>query len=177
MDEGTSGNLVQGNFIGTDAAGKAGLGNFAGVALFLTSGNTVGGTSAAARNVISGNNYGVFIFQSNANLVQGNFIGLAANGGTALGNSSHGVVVTRGSANNSIGGTAGGAGNRIAHNGGDGVLVGSDDRDDNIGFLRGQRQRHPRQLHLQTPARASTRRYKASHRTMRTIMTTDQTIC
>src|SRR5204863_487373 len=46
---------VQGNFIGTDAAGNTPLGNGIGVFLNDAVDNTIGGMTAAARNVISGN--------------------------------------------------------------------------------------------------------------------------
>ena len=126
----TTGNVVQGNFIGTNTLGTADLGN-SGIGVFIFAGadnNTVGGTAAAARNVISGNDVGVSITGTGVtgNVVQGNFIGLAAIGASALGNTRHGVFVADAAANNSIGGTATGAGNAIAHNGGDGVLIGSD---------------------------------------------------
>ncbi len=50
-----SGNLIVGNFLGTNAAGTAALGNgWLGVDVG-SSNNTTGGTSAGARNVISGN--------------------------------------------------------------------------------------------------------------------------
>ena len=50
-----SNNLVEGNLIGTNAAGTAALGNgLTGVYVGAAS-NTIGGTTAAARNVISGN--------------------------------------------------------------------------------------------------------------------------
>ncbi|MFQ5640526.1 MAG: hypothetical protein ACE5IR_21300, partial [bacterium] len=85
FDDGTFGNKVQGNFIGTDVTGKAGLGNqVSGV--FIRGGatnNKIGGTSVRARNVISGNNFtGVTIFGSNTtdNIVEGNFIGVDRSG-------------------------------------------------------------------------------------------------
>ena len=53
-----TGNLVQGNYIGTNAAGDADLGNGRdGVYLITTSGNTIGGATAGAGNVISGNGF------------------------------------------------------------------------------------------------------------------------
>src|SRR5262245_54496371 len=60
---GGAGNAVQGNFIGTDATGTLALGNSGGVSISSnTSNNTVGGTTPAARNVISGNaRYGISI--------------------------------------------------------------------------------------------------------------------
>jgi titin len=89
-------------------------------------GNIVGGTTAAARNVIAGNKrYGVLI-NGNNDLVEGNFIGTQKDGVHALGNASSGVFVTGGGANNTIGGTRAGTGNIIANSGADGVLIGSD---------------------------------------------------
>ena len=51
----STGTVVQGNLIGTDAAGEAALGNTFGVFLDDAVGNLIGGTTPAARNVISGN--------------------------------------------------------------------------------------------------------------------------
>jgi titin len=121
-----SGNLLEGNRIGTNAAGTAALGNVVGVEV-VGAGNTVGGATAAARNVISGNDgAGVLITDSAAsgNVVEGNFIGTQADGATPLGNGAWGVLITSQAANNTVGGTAAGAGNLIAFNGDDGVLVG-----------------------------------------------------
>src|SRR5207249_3105442 len=83
-------------------------------------------------NVISGNNgtAGVLISDSGTtgNLVQGNLIGLASNGTSALGNTGDGVQVTSPAASNTIGGTTStpgtGLGNVISGNGGDGVDTG-----------------------------------------------------
>ncbi len=54
---GTTGNVVEGDHIGTNAGGSAGLGNAdSGVAIYGgASDNTIGGTTAGAGNVISGN--------------------------------------------------------------------------------------------------------------------------
>jgi hypothetical protein len=124
---GTAGNLVLGNFIGTDASGTAPLGNGGnGITIeFGPSNNTIGGTAAGARNVISGNGAnGVTISDAgtSGNVVQGNLIGTDATGITALANSGDGVAII-GAGNNTIGGTMAGAGNTIAFNGNDGVLV------------------------------------------------------
>jgi len=73
------GNIIEGNYIGTDVTGTMNRGNFqGGVRIWDAPNNTIGGTTPEARNVISGNNgYGVGILLSGAtaNKVQGNFIG------------------------------------------------------------------------------------------------------
>ena len=82
------GNLIAGNFIGTDVSGTQALGNsVAGVLIGCSANNVIGGTSASARNVISGNNLGVWFTCSPApgNLVQGNFIGTNVTGANRIG--------------------------------------------------------------------------------------------
>src|SRR5262249_19659932 len=102
-----SANLVEGNFIGTDVTGTAALGSgFAGVDRRADD-NTIGGTTAGARNVISGNlGDGVLILSgARKNLVQGNFIGTDVTGTKSLGsNSSNGVRIASSSSDNIIGG-------------------------------------------------------------------------
>ncbi len=90
-------NIISGNFIGTDATGLIDAGNGS-VGIYSEFGafsdrNLIGGTTPAARNIISGNgNAGIaFEFRSSNNLVQGNFIGLAADGATVLSNNNYGV--------------------------------------------------------------------------------------
>jgi titin len=123
-----SGNVVEGNYIGTNITGTAALGNLTGVAVGPgTSGNTVGGTTAAARNVISGNTFDGVELDSlgnsgtlpASNVITGNYIGTDASGSQALGNGT-GVAIVGGS-NNQIGGTTSGAGNVISSNTTDGV--------------------------------------------------------
>ena len=125
-----TGNLVQGNFIGTKATGVASAKNGGhGVVVNQSFDNTIGGTAARAGNLISANGLsGIAILDTNGpNLVQGNLIGMTVDGTSPLGNGSHGVHVgpiERPPANtNTIGGSAIGAGNTIAYNGGDGVFV------------------------------------------------------
>jgi uncharacterized repeat protein (TIGR01451 family) len=127
-------NLVQGNFIGTDASGMAAVPNSpgflpssagaGGVLISDAAGNTIGGTTPGARNIISGNGAnGINLSHSpGPNVIEGNFIGINAAGG-ALGNTGHGVLlsVVSGVDGNTIGGTAAGAGNVIAFNGLNGV--------------------------------------------------------
>ena len=130
------GNRVLGNFIGTDASGTADLGNtWDGVILDgSTAGNAIGGSTAGARNVISGNNrYGVHVDGfATASLVQGNFIGTDVNGGAPLGNRLLGVRVLFAS-DSAIGGMASGEGNIIAFNDGAGVQVHSNTRNGVLG--------------------------------------------
>jgi hypothetical protein len=127
MTAGTTGNLVQGNFIGTNAAGTRAIGNGTGVATEGQSANssshTIGGTATGARNIISGNNGpGISIGGTlSGSLVQGNFIGTDVTGSVAVGNVSDGVLINFGSANNTIGGTTAAARNLISGNGGNGV--------------------------------------------------------
>ncbi len=120
-------NVVQGNYVGLTADGTTGLGNsFAGIRIDLGANNRIGGATADARNVIGNNGFwGVRISGANAtnNVVEGNYIGTAANGTTALGNAPGGVLVEFGAANNRIGGSADNAGNLIMGNGGAGVVI------------------------------------------------------
>jgi titin len=121
-------NTVQHNLIGTTADGTTALGNVVGVALDVSSNhNTIGGTTAAARNVISGNTEeGVEITGSSTttgNTVAGNWIGLNEAGTAPLPNGGDGVTITLNASGNAIGGTASGAGNLIEYNGGAGVDV------------------------------------------------------
>ena len=119
------GNLVQGNFIGVDVTGTNALGNGVdGVSINSAGSNTVGGTTAGARNIISGNtHYGIEIFNATAaaNSIQGNYIGPAVMGQSALGNRLCGVHIQ--SPGNTIGGVQNGAGNLISGNGQDGVFL------------------------------------------------------
>lgn len=120
---------VQGNFIGTDVTGTKVLvgSSFAGISFFAGArDNLIGGTTPGAGNVISGNHVGIIVGDAEVQrmTIQGNFIGTQADGISPLGNVTHGVVVTAGSFDNTIGGTVPGAGNVIAFNGGVGALIG-----------------------------------------------------
>jgi hypothetical protein len=122
---GATGNKVQGNYIGTDKTGAANLGNTgAGVSISGAINNTIGGTTPAARNIISGNGAGgVQIFSgATGNQVQGNYIGTDVMGTQDLGNATSGVIIS--SANNTIGGTTSGARNIISGNGKWGISIG-----------------------------------------------------
>lgn len=123
----SSNNTVAGNFLGTNTAGTAALGNQVGV--YITGGssnNVIGGTTTADRNIISANSVdGVQVFGSgtSGNLIRGNVIGLDITATVDLGNTNQGVAIFNGATNNWIGGTGAGEGNTISGNGGDGVIV------------------------------------------------------
>jgi hypothetical protein len=128
----TSGNLVEGNYIGTDITGTNAVPNtLAGVYLpFGTPGNIIGGTVAGARNVISGNgSYGVYLANpaTSNNVVEGNYIGISPDGIHVVGSTFAGVIIFAGAQNNTIGGAVAGAGNVISGFFGYGVYV------DNVG--------------------------------------------
>ena len=106
MALGASNNVVQGNYIGVNAAGTAALPNDTGIVLFNNApNNTIGGSTAAHKNVVSGNrNIGISIESSNSNVVQGNFIGTNAAGDAAINNVSQNFRVSD-SSNTLIGGS------------------------------------------------------------------------
>jgi uncharacterized repeat protein (TIGR01451 family) len=134
-------NLVQGNYIGTNAAGTGGLGNASdGVEMVSASNSvtncTIGGTTAGAGNVISGNNgSGVQFFGvGTGNLIQGNLIGTSATGAQSVGNTLYGVVVTD-ATSTTIGGSVTAATNVISGNGNEGVRINNDTANNN--FVKG----------------------------------------
>lgn len=115
----TTNNLIQGNMIGTDPTGMIAMGNGSqGVLMQGADNNTVGGTTAAARNIISGNAGPGVSLQSSSknNIVQGNYIGTKADGLSSLQNQTGINIDSSGSTGNIIGGTATGAGNVISGN-------------------------------------------------------------
>jgi len=130
------GNLIEGNYIGTDVTGTKAIPNKEGVHIYQNANNIIGGTTLAAANLISGNSgAGVVIdsrfdFDETANnLVEGNFIGTSVDHLTALGNGGPGVQALYAASgayfrnDNTIGGAAKGAGNVIAFNKGAGVSI------------------------------------------------------
>lgn len=115
-------NQVEGNTIGLNAAETAAIGNYDGVTLIQgASGNIIGGTTAAAGNVISGNTHtGIFMQGqgTSGNLIQGNAIGTNGSGSAALLNEAHGLLLTSSAEDNQIG-----PGNKIRYNGGNGIAI------------------------------------------------------
>jgi hypothetical protein len=143
----SDGNSILGNFIGVDPSGTTRMpngsfpGTGTGIYIQNASGNAIGGTSPADRNVISGNALdGIHVvgdvnFPANENTIQGNFVGVAANGvssvgnrtepapaqGTAEGNNLFGIEISGGN-NNTVGGTTAGARNVVGFNE-DGITI------------------------------------------------------
>lgn len=110
---------VAGNYIGTNAAGTAILlPNYTSDGVLIRKGasdNTIGGTTDAERNVISGNYRGVWIRGTN-NAILGNYIGTDVTGTKGLGNTSGGVAIS------GFGNTVSDR-NIISGNGGDGIYI------------------------------------------------------
>ncbi|GMQ81570.1 MAG: hypothetical protein BMS9Abin05_1002 [Rhodothermia bacterium] len=124
--EGGGNNIVEGNYIGTDASGTVDKGNQRGIQITNSFGNTIGGTSAEQRNLISGNTFsGIQIdgAGSTSNTVQGNYIGTTRTGMEPLGNSDDAVRIFGGATDNLIGGSEAGEGNVISGNGDYGVYI------------------------------------------------------
>jgi uncharacterized repeat protein (TIGR01451 family) len=112
--------IVQGNTIN----GKNGM------ELFDTRSNLVGGTSPAARNVVIGADARAGIVvggDSHENLIQGNLIGVDAQG-NKQGGFTTGVSVIEAKGRTVVGGAVAGAGNVISGSEGDGVVI-ADSRD------------------------------------------------
>jgi len=123
-------NTITGNFIGTDPTGSAAVPQTAlsgtpDVLIGSSSpNNTIGGTTPAARNVISGatQSEGILV-ASSGNVIQGNLIGANSAGDSALANSEGIYIALGGADNNLIGGAIVGAGNLVSGNGFAGIEV------------------------------------------------------
>ncbi|MCB0304982.1 MAG: T9SS type A sorting domain-containing protein [Calditrichaeota bacterium] len=120
-------NTIIGNYLGTDVTGTLDLGNGADGFSIGDGGhdNTLGGTTTAERNIISGNNrFGIYFFGTGTtgNRIIGNYIGTDVSGSNPLGNDDDGVALFP-DGGNRVGGTSAGEGNIIAYNGQAGVDV------------------------------------------------------
>ncbi len=123
-------NVIQGNFIGTDAVGKVVMGNLNGVIIsdsFVSSStsNLIGGTAAGAGNLISGNINGIMMQHVAETIIQGNLIGTDITGTSAIPNSV-GINATVFSQNILIGGLVPGSRNVISGNLREGVIFGGE---------------------------------------------------
>ncbi len=137
----SNGNFIVGNFIGVDPTGtaRAPNGTFPnsgdGIRILNASNNQIGSTNAGDRNVVSGNALvgihivGTLATPATGNIIQGNFVGVATDGvssvgnrtepapapGSAEGNNLFGIEISGGNLN-TIGGTAAGARNVVGVN-------------------------------------------------------------
>lgn len=121
-------NSIKHNAIGTDVTGATAIGNTSvGVAILGAPDNTVGGTTTADANLISGNKTGIEIrgAAANGNRVQGNAIGTDIDGGTtgSVIPNRDGVVIQNDATGNVVGGNVAGAGNVISGNQRSGVKI------------------------------------------------------
>ena len=125
------GNVIRGDFVGTDPTGTFGIAALAdeamGIKIEQDSPNTViGGVDPADRNVISGNGrqgIGIWHSFSDNSVIYGNIIGLSPRGDRAVPNRKHGVDFNFGVSGSILGGTGPGQRNVISGNGDDGVEV------------------------------------------------------
>ncbi|MDO8514761.1 MAG: right-handed parallel beta-helix repeat-containing protein [bacterium] len=113
IPEGSTGNWILNNLIGTNAAGTAAVGNGAngtgngnGISIRQSDKNTIGGPGVQYRNIISGNGvYGINIAgdKSSGHVVQGNYVGTDITGSYKIPNIRTGILLHN-SPNNQIGG-------------------------------------------------------------------------
>jgi len=121
------GNVVQGNYIGTDASGTESRSN-AMEGIWIAPGaenNVIGGSNPGEGNLIAGNNlFGINIdgVGATGNVVKGNYIGVDASGRFPLKNR-YGLVLGGGAQNSIIGGKERGEANVISGNQSAGVLI------------------------------------------------------
>ncbi|HET6546009.1 MAG TPA: CSLREA domain-containing protein [Rhodanobacteraceae bacterium] len=83
----SGGNVIEGNFLGTDASGMTYLGNGNLVSIVPGAGNRFGGTTPASRNVIAATGHpagGTLFVEAAGTVIQGNYIGVNAAGTGAL---------------------------------------------------------------------------------------------
>ena len=128
-------NVIAGNFLGCDPMGLQGFTKGTGLQVLSSSGNLIGGPTAADRNLISGNfslglqlsNPTAFPSEHNSgNRVQNNYIGTDRHGLAVLGGQKGGISTSNGTGN-IIGGAASVEGNLITGNANFAVFVTGND--------------------------------------------------
>jgi parallel beta-helix repeat protein len=129
IDTGSQNNVLNGNYVGTNAAGNAAIGNAQnGVWIVNADNNSLIGCTVTDQpfvyyNVISGNGLqGLEVTNSNNVTVQGNFLGIGADNSTIVANRLNGLQVDGSSQNTEVGGVIP-LGNVISGNGLNGISV------------------------------------------------------
>lgn len=120
-----TGNRIIGNRIGTNLAGSAAIANTTGIRLTGPGDGpidtTIGGETAADRNIIAGNDGAGILISNNNGVINtqiiGNYIGLNASG-AVLGNGGPGLFIERNDSSNPLARVIVGPGNVISGNGG-----------------------------------------------------------
>jgi hypothetical protein len=125
------GNVIEGNYLGTDATGTTVIMNNTSIYVATAKNTIIGGTTPAARNIIDGGNTAGIELEgsfpnpdgssSTGNVIEGNYIGTDPTGTFAVPNQD-GISITNASYN-IVGGTAPGAGNLISGNTRAGVIL------------------------------------------------------
>tara|TARA_R110002049_G_scaffold50370_3_gene143006 strand:+ start:3222 stop:21794 length:18573 start_codon:yes stop_codon:yes gene_type:complete len=113
---------IAGNLIGTDVLGNSPAGGRFGIAV-AGDNHVIGGSTVADRNVISGNTMGLFLSLGTGTRIQGNYIGINADGTTSLANTQDGINVGSGISDLTIGGTIESERNLISGNAATGIAV------------------------------------------------------
>jgi CSLREA domain-containing protein len=124
----SSNTRIEGNFVGTDPSGTKALGNtYDGIAITNTTNVSVGGSSPAARNLVSGNGGSGISLTADGNEVSGNLVGTQRDGKSPLGNAEDGVDIHstqyQSASGNTVGRSDPAYANTIAFNGWIGVDI------------------------------------------------------
>ncbi|MCC5921149.1 MAG: BspA family leucine-rich repeat surface protein, partial [Cyclobacteriaceae bacterium] len=126
---GENGNIISGNYVGTDRSGTLARSNRERGIVLSNSSNSIN----VVNNLISGNGTqfggGGLVLQwgTNGSIIQGNLIGTTADGTGSIPNTNNGITITgniiSGVNNNQIGGIEAGQANIIANNTQHGILI------------------------------------------------------
>lgn len=115
---------IVGNKIGTNLTGTTKLGNTSdGVYLGDCTGAKIGGTTAAARNIISGNQYGgIELSGCSDTIITGNYVGVSKTGKALIEGGGEGITLS-GCANCTVGGATSAERNVVCISGSTGIGV------------------------------------------------------